>query len=209
VTRRVARGSRGLRRGVGLVEVLVASALATGVLVAAFAALGLGERSRGATAFARSLATAASIEEHLRSDLARLVMVVPSPLKVVAKPARLAFYVAEPAAGRTLPVRGVVYALPAPGMLTRESGGAAAPVGTAPLDAIAFHPFLSATGPLLRVVLTVGRDPADPAGRPLTHTFLARLATPRVREVLELDVRWPLPAADRPDAVLPVIGSGL
>lgn len=58
-------------------------------------------------------------------------------------------------------------------MLTRESGGAPASVGTAPLDKLEFAPFECVTGPFLRVTLTVGREPGEPPAPPTVHSFLA------------------------------------
>lgn len=164
------------RRAFTLVELVVTVSIAVIIFGAALMIYNFSNRSRGVTASARALQTALLIQEELTTDLGRLVQAGASPLNVPADdPARLSFYAYDPALGKgaAMKVRGVVYRLAKPGaMLTRETGGAPAPIGTAPLAALVFSPFQCATGPYLRVTLTVGREPGEPPGPPTVHSFL-------------------------------------
>ena len=163
------------RRGFSLLEMVVTLVVALVIFAAALMIYNFSNRSRGVTATARALQTAMLIQESLTADLGRLVQAGASPLSVPPDdPARLSFYACEPAAGAALNVRGVVYRLAhAPGPLTRECSGAPVAVGTAPLTALVFTPFQCATGPYLRVTMTVGREPGEPPGPPTVHSFLA------------------------------------
>lgn len=166
-----------MRRAVTLVELVLTVTIAVVIFAAALMVYNFSNRSRGVTATARALQTALLIQEHLMGDLGRLVPAGSSPLNVPADdPGRLSFYVFDPAAstGREMKLSGVVYALPKKGaLLTRESGGKPETIGTAPLERVEFTPFQCATGPYLRVTLTVGREDGEPAGPATVHSFLA------------------------------------
>jgi hypothetical protein len=186
----------GQRRGATLVEVLVGAGLLLIVMTGSFTVLHMGGRARGVTASAESLRTALAVQERIEADLASLVRVDGQTVRWWSdRRARLAFYVfdPEPARGASpdeVGVRAVRYALARPGqMLRRESGGREGPVGSTPLTAIEFLPFTSPTGPLLRVNITIARGPDEPAGPPLTHTFLARIPAPRGARGVSVAIR--------------------
>lgn len=159
-----------------LVELVVTITMAVVIFAAALMVFGFANRSRGATATARALQTALLIQEHMTTDLGRLVQAGEAPLSVPpGDPARMSFYAYDPALGKgkSMHVRGIVYRLAKAGaMLTRECNGPPESIGTAPLAALAFSPFQCATGPYVRVTLTVGREDGEPQGPPTVHSFL-------------------------------------
>lgn len=195
-----------MKAGLTLVEVLIAAALGTIVLAAAWSLFHVGDRSRSATASARALQTAMLIQEHVTNDLSRMV-----PLGVPfrfdpKKTDQIGFYVIDPAetAAREIGVRAVGYRLPGKDEhLLREYAAEEAPVGPSPLTTIAFLPYQGATGPMVRVRLAVGRTRDDPPGPPVPHTFLVRPANPRATPGLAFRalsgfVRDAAPTADPP-----------
>lgn len=195
-----------MRRAATLVEVLIAAALGTVVLTAAWSMFQLGDRSRGVTASARALQTAMLIQEHVTNDLSRMV-----PLGVPfrydpKKPHEIGFHVIDPAhtAGLRIGVRAVGYRFEGKDtLLLREYGAEESPVGPSPLTTIAFLPHVGATGPMVRVQLAVGRTPDDPPGPAIPHTFLVRPANPRATPGLTLEplsgfMRDAAPAAEQP-----------
>jgi prepilin-type N-terminal cleavage/methylation domain-containing protein len=172
------------RTGYTLLEVLVAVALSTAVLVAAWAVWHLANRSQGAAAAARAIQTAALIEETVSSDLRRLISVGGSGLRFYPEDrSKIGFYAADPSQswqGNVVDVRAVRYFVDgAPGLLKREVDLKAESVGTSPVTSIAFTPYMGPTGAMVRVTLAVGRDPTEPAGPPHVHTFLARMGHQR------------------------------
>ena len=176
------------RRAFTLIEIMVACALGTAIFAGAIAVYNLSNRSRGVTASARALETATLLEEMITTDLHRLVKVGAGPLRFYPdRPSKLAFFAYDPdgaAGGASVPFRAVAYTLAdgasekTPQFLQREWNAKVESVGLSPLTSAAFVPFMSPTGPLVRVTLTVGRDATDPAGPPLVHTFLARYPSP-------------------------------
>ena len=197
------------RRAFTLVEILVAAAIGTTILAAVMAVFSLSNRSRGVTATARSLQTALLFQERFCEDLARLMPAASSPVQFAPeKPARLSFYAYDPDAGTDggVTLRPVSYSVDAgTNLLVREWNGARETVGVAPVKTLVFAPFMSPTGPLVRVTLSVGRAPGDPDGPPTAHSFLARIPAPA--QDPRLDVAVPQgfrDAADEPgDRALP------
>jgi hypothetical protein len=202
-----------------LVEVVITATLATVVLGAGLALFQLADRSRGVTGAAESLKTAMAIEEAVLADVRRLVTVGPAPFRYwPGRPVRLAFYVSSSRGGSAattagaadaaaIAVRAVRYSLERPGArLARESDAREHSVGTSPLTSVAFLPFLSPTGPLLRVSMTVGRDPGEPPGAPVVHAFLARVPVQRQDANLTFElISSFIDPADAPgDQLLPV-----
>lgn len=175
------------RRSVGftLVEILLVLGISTVVLTGAWMVFHLGDRSRGVTATARAIQTALLIEEVVSADLHRLVAYRGSVARWDPDDSSwIAFYSCDPTTtlrGRDVAIGGVRYFRQGstPSLLQREWGGSVRSVGMSPLTSVAFHPFMTATGPLVRVSLWVGRDPGDPPGPPHVHTFLARMASQR------------------------------
>ena len=181
------------RAGFSLVEIMIACTVGVVILASAMSIYNLSNKQRGVTASARALQTAMIVEETITADIHRLVMVGAGPLKFHPdKKSRLSFYAYDPTAPKDpIGYRGVVYYLPevpadkTPQYLQREWDATANSVGVSPLTSIAFTPLMSPTGPVVRVVLTVGRDTADPDGPPLTHTFLARIPAPSASDAIE------------------------
>lgn len=126
-------------------------------------------------------------------------------------PAEIGFWVVDPAhvAAREIGVRAVGYRLAAKDtLLVREYAAEESSIGPSPLTTIAFLPYAGATGPMVRVQLSVGRTKDDPPGPPVTHTFLVRPANPRATPALALRpltgfLRDATPAKEAP--VLPQI----
>lgn len=177
------------RAAVTLAEILVATALTTVVIGGAMMIYHLSARSRGVTAAAQGLSTAMIIEETITADLRRLIQVAPAPVRFGPDGSRLAFFACDPASaqGPVLGVRGVRYSIAAKGgLLEREWAGEVHAVGSSPLTSLAFLPFRSPTGPMVRVNLEVGRTPGEPDGPPVIHSFLAPIASARRRENLQL-----------------------
>lgn len=198
------------RSGFTLAELMVSLSIGVVIFGAALLIWNFSNRSRGVTATARALQTALFIEEQLCADLGRLVQAGESALHCPqGKTPRLSFYAldARAATGLVLPVRGITYALDgAPGLLTRECDRAVESLGSSPLTSVAFNAFQGAAGPLLRVTLTVGREPGEPPGPPTVHSFLARIPVAPPAEGLEIKVLSPFsrpedepPADDLPD----------
>lgn len=207
------------RNAFTLAEVLVATALATALMSTAFLILSFSDRSRGVSASALALQTAALLEERITSDLARIVRASSALLRVGAKdPGRLSFFMfdVDGPRGKALPVRGVVYFRdPATGHARRECNGTVETIGLAPLEALRFHPVEAPLGPMVRVTLVVGRRPGEPAGPARVHTFLSRVASPRdpsrlsitrLSEFLDKEdlPRAPAPPAEDPQALPPL-----
>lgn len=192
-----------------LAELLVAVTIGTAILSAALMIFSLSNRSRTVTATARALQTALLIQERFSDDLARLLPAASAPVQHAAdKPSRISFYSYDPAAGGPgeLLVRPVVYSHdPASGMLVREWDNQPQQLGVAPLKSIEFAPFLSPTGPLVRVTMSVGRSPGEPDGPPTVHSFLARIPAPRQHPSLELSISSPFrsPQDEPADRSLP------
>ena len=168
------------RRAFTLIEILIATTLMTVVLSGAWMVFSLGDRSRGVTATARALHTATLIQEYLTNDLARLISGGAPFLfeQESEKGRKLGFYVVDPTyapSSGEIGVRAVMYQLTEDkSLLTREYDGAVTTIGTSPLLDCQFRPFTSVCGPMVRVVLTVGRTKDDPDGPPYVHTFLVR-----------------------------------
>lgn len=164
-----------MRRGFTLVEMVVTVTLATVVFGGAFMIYNFSNRSRGVTATARALQTALLIEEQLVTDMGHLVQAASEPLQVKDKQ-RLSFYAYDPkiSAGRAMKVRGIVYNLEKKkgALMTRACGDATEQLGTSPVTEVLFAPFECATGPFLRVTLTVGREDGEPPGPDTVHSFL-------------------------------------
>lgn len=177
------RGRRARRAGGSaftIVEILVACVLMTLVLSGVWAMFSLGDRSRGVTATARALQTATLIQERLTNDLARMV-VHGAPFLFepeTEKGRKLGFFVVDPEhkpANGEVGVRAVLYRLPGDSaLMEREYAGKVERVGTSPLVDAQFRPFYATNGPMVRVVLRVGRTKDDPAGPAYLHTFLVR-----------------------------------
>jgi hypothetical protein len=133
------------------------------------------------TASARALQTATLIEEQVTDDLHRLVARKGGKLRWdESKFQTLAFYATDPALPRSHPiqVKAVRYSMSeTPGPLKREWNARVESVGVSPLTSVQFVPFLSDTGTVVRVNLAVGRDPTDPPGPPIIHSFLVRTAS--------------------------------
>lgn len=190
-----------MRRGWTLLEMLVAVALSTIVLASAWLLFSLGNRGRGVTATARALQTAMLIQEHLQNDLAR--MIAPGlPFRFDGENGRkLGFYVIDPrhTPDTEIGVRAVVYRLAEPGqLLRREVGTEVQSIGASPLTSVSFRPFRSTTGPMLRVVLEVGRSKDEPDGRSYVHTFLVRAAPHGGTEGLTIKPLVKFAKADEP-----------
>lgn len=169
-----------MRRGFTIVEILVAAALMTVVFSGAWMLWSLGDRSRGVTATARALQTATLIQERLTNDIARMISRgAPFYFEPENEKGRtLGFYVVDgshaPPTGE-IRVRSVLYRLPGDNaLIEREYDARVESIGTSPLVDAQFRPFASASGPMVRVVLKVGRTRDDPAGPPYVHTFLVR-----------------------------------
>lgn len=164
-----------MKKGFTLVEMVVTVTLATVVFGGAFMIYNFSNRSRGVTATARALQTALLIQEQLVTDMGHLVQPAAAPLQVRDKQ-RLSFYAYDPriSAGRAMKVRGVVYNLEKKkgALMTRACGDAVEQLGTSPLTAAEFTPFECATGPFLRVTLTVGREDGEPEAPDTVHSFL-------------------------------------
>lgn len=184
-----------MRNGFTLVEMIVTVTVAVVIFSASYMVWGLANRSRGVTASARALQTALLIQEQLADDLGRLIRAGPAPVRwVEGKEDRLSFYTVDPVAsvGRKLVVRGVAYARdPASGYLRRTIGAAHESVGVSPLTSVAFVPFESPTGPLLRVSLLVGREKGEPEGPDTAHSFLVRIPVSRQHPSLQIDAATP------------------
>lgn len=172
------------RTGVTLVEILVAATVGTAIFGGAWAIWRQADRSRGVTAHLRALQTALTIEQVMTEDLASSVLVGASPVGVDEKqPDTLSLYVLAEDHPQVNPVgvRAVFYDRePGTNYLRRQSAGKSEPIGGSPLTSLAFYPFRAPTGPMLRVTMTVGRDPTDPeAARPFVYSFLTRLTVGR------------------------------
>lgn len=176
--------SPSVRRAFTLVEMLVAAALGTIVISGAILLYNLANRSRGVTASARSLQTALLIEEHIRSDVSRVAGGVRGLRFDPAAPTRMAFWVSdlsENVGPTSVAVRAVQYKLETSGtLLKREYDARVDSMGVSPVTSAAFLPFMSSTGPMIRVSLVVGRSKDDPAGPSLDHSFLVRVPAARV-----------------------------
>lgn len=192
-----------MRRAVTLVEILVAMTLMTMVLSGAWMMFSLGDRSRGVTATARALQTATLIQERLTNDLARII--ARGPPFVFEPPdekgRELGFYVIDPEhapPSGEVGVRAVLWRLKAEKtLLEREYAGRAETVGVSPLEDAEFRPFLATNGPMVRVVLKVGRTRDDPAGPTYVHTFLVR---PEFRHGDKLGLKPLSDFVDKPEA---------
>lgn len=194
-----------MRSGFTLVEILVAATIGTVVFSSALMIYGFANRSRNVSASARALQTALLVQERVEEDLARLVQMSGAPVRFFPKdPSRLAFVVYDASAGDApglvVPVRGVTYALDAPGgYLVRQVERTRESVGVSPLTTIAFLPFLSPTGPLVRVTMAVGREKGEPPGPDIHHAFLARIPTPRPHPSIRFETRsWFVEKDDEP-----------
>lgn len=174
------------RRGLGFtfIEILMGVTLSTTVLGAAWALFNLSNRSQGATAAARAVETAAIIEETIQQDMRLLISVGGHGLRFWPDDSsKLNFYAADPTqtwkgnAVKTLAVRWFLEH-PAtdknPAHLMREVNRKAEAVGPSVLTSMAFQPFLSPNGVLVRVTMRIGRDSSEPAGPAHVHSFLAR-----------------------------------
>jgi type II secretory pathway pseudopilin PulG len=197
------------RAALTLLETLVAAAIATVVLASLFLFFNLSYRSQKVTATARALQTALLVEERLADDLGRVVPAGPSLFRSWPdRPGRLGFYVYDPAGprGEAVPVRAVVWSLEKPrSLLVRTWSGARQPVGVSPLMSLTFHPFMSPTGPLVRVVMEVGSEASEPDARSLVHTFLVRAPFPRRSMRLPVAILGPVDPSDAPsDQELPL-----
>lgn len=187
-----------------LVEILVTVTVFVVVFAAAVMIWNLSNRSRGVTATARALQTALLIQEQLADDMGRLIRAGPAPVRFSDKEDILSFYTVDPVAslGQKLVVRGVAYARDsASGYLRRTIGTSSESVGVSPLTSIAFVPFLSPTGPLLRVSLMVGREQGEPPGPDTAHSFLVRIPASRQHPSLKIEAATPfVQAAHKPGA---------
>lgn len=170
-----------MRRGFTLVEILVTVTIGVVIMAAALMIFNFGNRSRNVTATARALQTALLVQERFNEDLSRLIP-GSSTIRFHDKPDRVSFWAYDPefTAGGAIGVRGVVYFRDeVTGLIKREWNDRVDTVGVAPLRSIEFYPFMSPTGPLIRVNMQVGREPGEPPGPDTFHTFLARIPMPR------------------------------
>jgi prepilin-type N-terminal cleavage/methylation domain-containing protein len=181
-----------MRRGFTLVEILIAVTVGVAITATALMIFNFSNRSRSVTATARALQTALLIQERFQEDLGRLLPGASVPVKWdKAKPGRISFFAYDPAASGKdkLVMRPVVYLRDeTSGLLVREWDARREAVGAAPLEFVKFAPFLSPTGPLIRVVLSVGREKGEPPGPPTRYAFLARIPTPRQHPQLDAEV---------------------
>ena len=166
--------------GFTLVEILIATAIGSLVFTTAIMIFNYSGRSQGVTAAARALQTATLVEEQMTDDIHRAVLAKGGWIRYDEdRFSSLAFYAIDPAQVRSNPiqVKAVRYSLTdPPSYLKREWNARVESVGVSPLTSVRFVPFRSSTGPMVRVNLWVGRDPTDPPGPPIAHTFLLRLA---------------------------------
>lgn len=170
------------KRGFTLVEILVTVTIGVAIMSATLMIFNFSNRSRNVTATARALQTALLVQEQFSEDLSRLIP-GSSTIKFHEKnPGRISFWAYDPAstAGAEIGVRGVVYYRDeATGLVKREWSDRVDAVGVAPLKSIEFYPFMSPTGPLIRVRMVVSREKGEPPGPDTVHTFLGRIPQPR------------------------------
>jgi prepilin-type N-terminal cleavage/methylation domain-containing protein len=196
------------RRGFTFIEILVTVTIVVVVFGAALMVYNFSNKSRGVTATARALQTAMLIQEHIVTDLGRLVLAGEAPLAVTGTDqSRLSFYAFDSAAssGGTMKASGVVYRLEPQGKtfrLMREHKGPAASIGTAPLQSLKFHAFQCATGPFLRVEMVVGREDGEPPGPDTVHSFLAPInVSPAAANIdFPVETAFRQPEIDEPTA---------
>lgn len=179
-----------MRRGFTLVEMVVVVTIGVAIFAAALMIFNFSNRSRSVTATARALQTALLIQERFCEDMGRLVPAAGSPVGFDKKrPSRLSFWCVDPThKGDRVGIRGVKYSLKddEPGLLMREWDGREEAVGAAPLESIAFAPFVSPTGTLVRVTMRVGREKGEPPGPATAHSFLARIPAPTFHKSLKV-----------------------
>lgn len=200
------RPARG--RAFTLVEMVIVVTIGVAIFAAALMIFNFSNRSRSVTATARALQTALLIQERFQEDMGRLLPGASMPVKFdPARPSRISFYTYDPAAtGDKLVMRPVVYLHDeATKLLMREWDARREAIGSAPLKKIEFVPFLSPTGPLIRVAMWVDREKGEPPGPPTVHAFLARIPTPRLHPALDAEMGNDfLEASDEPtDGTLP------
>lgn len=168
------------RRGFTLAEILIVVAISVAIFATALMIFNFSNRSRGVTATANALQTALLLQEHFLDDLGRLMPGASMPVLVRPdQPARISFFAFDPQAStpEKLVMNPVVYSLDAAKRVQREWKGKRDPIGFAPFESLTFKPFLSPTGPLIRVSMVVGRVDGEPPGPPTAHAFLARVPT--------------------------------
>lgn len=168
------------RRGFTLAEILIVVTISVAIFASALMIFNFSNRSRGVTATANALQTALLFQERFQDDLGRLLPGASMPVLVRPdQPGRISFYAydAQASTPDKLVINPVVYAVDANKRVQREWKKQRDPIGFAPFESLTFKPFLSPTGPLIRVSMVVGRAEGEPAGPSTAHAFLARIPT--------------------------------
>lgn len=168
------------RRAFTLAEILVVVSISVAIFASAWMIFHFSNRSRGVTATANALQTALLLQEHFLDDLGRLLPGASLPVLVRPdQPGRISFYAydAQASTPDKLVINPVVYSVDAAKRVHREWKRKRDPIGFAPFESLEFVPFVSPTGPLIRVTMVIGRAEGEPAGPSTTHSFLARIPT--------------------------------
>lgn len=203
------------RVGFTIVEIVLATSLFALVIGVALAVFNLSNRSRTVAGAADALQAAMFFQEQFEADLRALAPVKVAPIRfqpnVAAgqpRKARISWWVydlandTQTATEPKMAVKPVVYSLDIPAdkksaLPQRAFDNKAASVGASPFTSLAFDPYLSPTGPLIRVTVWVARD-IESKEPPVVHTFLARIPSSPSGGAIKFDPRTDF--ADSADA---------